>query len=272
MAYFTQEQIDKAKEIDVLSYLQNKNPDELVYESRGTYHTRTHDSLKISNGKWYWFSRGIGGITALEYLIQVEEYSFTEAVEHLINQKGIEKKYIPKIQLTEKEKIKKLVLPNKSKYNDRVITYLTDRGISKTIVEECINKGYIYQTYPHNNVVFVGFDEENNPRYAGVRGTNASRYMCDAYGSDKAFSFKLKAVIPNNEVHIFESAIDLLSYATIKEMKNEKWDEENLLSLAGVYQTSKDVIGSKVAKTITTYLKNNQNIDTIIVHFDNDNA
>ena len=106
MAYFTQEQIDKAKEIDVLSYLQNKNPDELVYESRGTYHTRTHDSLKISNGKWYWFSRGIGGITALEYLIQVEEYSFTEAVEHLINQKGIEKKYIPKIQLTEKEKIK----------------------------------------------------------------------------------------------------------------------------------------------------------------------
>ena len=36
MAYFTQEQIDKAKEIDVLSYLQNKNPDELVYESRGT--------------------------------------------------------------------------------------------------------------------------------------------------------------------------------------------------------------------------------------------
>lgn len=64
-------------------------------------------------------------------------------------------------------------------------------------------------------------NEENNPRYAGVRGTNASRYMCDAYGSDKAFSFKLKAVIPNNEVHIFESAIDLLSYATIKEMKNE---------------------------------------------------
>lgn len=118
----------------------------------------------------------------------------------------------------------------------------------------------------------MGFDEENNPRYAGVRGTNASRYMCDAYGSDKAFSFKLKSIIPNNEVHIFESAIDLLSYATIKEMKNEKWDEENLLSFAGVYQTSKDVIGSKVPKTITTYLKNNQNIDTIIVHFDNDNA
>lgn len=270
MAYFTQEQIDKAKEIDVLSYLQNKNPDELVYESRGTYHTRTHDSLKISNGKWYWFSRGIGGITALEYLIQVEEYSFTEAVEHLINQKGIEKKYIPKIQLTEKEKIKKLVLPNKSKYNDRVITYLTDRGISKTIVEECINKGYIYQTYPHNNVVFVGFDEENNPRYAGVRGTNASRYMCDAYGSDKAFSFKLKAVIPNNEVHIFESAIDLLSYATLLKMKNIDWHKENMISLGGVNNPSKINENNKIPIAIKEFLEKNPNINEIHLHLDND--
>ena len=272
MAYFTQEQINKAKEIDLLSYLQNCNPDELIYEARGTYHTQTHDSLKISNGKWYWFSRGIGGVNALEYLIQVEEYSFTEAVEHLIKQKGIEKRYIPTKKLTEKEKIDKLVLPQKSKYNDRVIAYLTNRGISKSIIDECINKGYIYQTCSHSNVVFVGYDEKNNPRYAGVRGTNASRFMCDTYGSDKTFSFKLKSITPNNTVHIFESAIDLLSYATIKEMNNEKWYEENLLSLAGVYQTSKDIMNSKVPKTITNFLKNNTNIDTIIVHFDNDNA
>lgn len=272
MAYFTEEQINKAKQIDLLSYLQNYNPDELVYEARETYHTRTHDSLKISNGKWYWFSRGIGGINALEYLIQVEEMKFFDAVEHLIKQKGIEKRNQPKRELTEKEKIDRLVLPQKSMYNDRIITYLTDRGISKNIIDECINKGYIYQTYPHNNVVFLGFDEENNPRYAGVRGTNASRFMCDAYGSDKTFSFKLKSIIPNNTVHIFESAIDLLSYATLKEMKNEVWYEENLLSLAGVYQTSKDVIGSKVPKTITNFLKNNNNIDTIVVHFDNDEA
>ena len=76
MAYFTKEQIEQAKRLDLLSYLQNYNPEELVYESRNSYTTRTHDSLKISNGMWYWFSRGIGGKSALEYLIQVEEYSF----------------------------------------------------------------------------------------------------------------------------------------------------------------------------------------------------
>ena len=272
MAYFTPEQISRAKEIDLLTYLQNYNPDELVYESRNTYHTRTHDSLKINNGMWYWFSRNIGGKNALEYLIQVEEYKFTDAVSHLLNQKGLEKRYIPKQILTEKEKIDRLDLPKKASNNYKIMSYLQSRGISKNIIDECINKGYIYQEYPKNNVVFVGFDEENNPRYAGVRGTNSSRYMHDAYGSDKAYSFKLKSVVKNNSVHLFESAIDLLSYATFKELKNEKWDEENLLSLAGIYSPGKDILNSKVPKTVSTFLKNNSNVDTIYIHFDNDTA
>ena len=272
MAYFTPEQISRAKEIDLLTYLQNYNPDELVYESRNTYHTRTHDSLKINNGMWYWFSRNIGGKNALEYLIQVEEYKFTDAVSHLLNQKGLEKRYIPKQILTEKEKIDRLDLPKKASNNYKVMSYLQSRGISKNIIDECINKGYIYQEYPKNNVVFVGFDEDNNPRYAGVRGTNSSRYMHDAYGSDKAYSFKLKSVVKNNSVHLFESAIDLLSYATFKELKNEKWDEENLLSLAGIYSPGKDILNSKVPKTVSTFLKNNSNVDTIYLHFDNDTA
>ena len=92
MAYFTQDQIDRAKSIDLLTYLKNNNPDELVFDSRNSYKTRTHDSLKISNGMWFWFSRGIGGKSALDYLINVEGYSFTEAVSHLINQRGLEKK------------------------------------------------------------------------------------------------------------------------------------------------------------------------------------
>lgn len=272
MAYFTQEQIARAKEIDLLTYLQNYNPEELVYDSKNTFHTRTHDSLKINNGMWYWFSRGVGGKTALDYLIQVEEFSFTDAVSHLINQKGLEKRYTTKQKLTEKEKIDRLDLPKKSLYNDKVIFYLQSRGISKNIIDECINKGLIYQEYPKNNVVFVGFDENNIPRYAGVRGTNSSRFMHDAYGSDKAYSFKLKAILPNNTVHLFESAIDLLSYATLKELNNEQWDEENLLSLAGIYSPGKDILNSKVPDTLTTFLKNNSNVDTIIIHFDNDEA
>jgi hypothetical protein len=70
--------------MDLLTYLQNYEPQELIHVSGGTYCTREHDSLKISNGKWNWFSRGIGGKTALDYLIKVKDYSFLEAVETIL--------------------------------------------------------------------------------------------------------------------------------------------------------------------------------------------
>ena len=272
MPYFTKEEIADAKKIDLLSYLQIYNPDELVYDSKNTYTTKTHDSLKINNGMWYWFSRGKGGKTALEYLIQVEGYSFTDAVSYLLNKLGKGKIVFEKQELTEKEKIKKLILPKKSPKNDKVIFYLKNRGISKSIIDECINKGFIYQDYPNNNVVFVGYDENNIPRYAGVRGTNKSRYMHDAHGSDKTYSFKLQSIIEKSSLHIFESAIDLLSYATLLELNDKQWDEENLISLAGIYQPSKDILNSKIPKTISNYLRNNKNISTIYLHFDNDEA
>ena len=81
MGYVTREMIDRAKEMDLLTYLQTYEPQELVHFGGSTYCTREHDSLKISNGKWCWFSRGIGGRTALDYLIKVKEIPFTEAVD-----------------------------------------------------------------------------------------------------------------------------------------------------------------------------------------------
>ena len=83
MGYVTREMIDRAKEMDLLTYLQTYEPQELVHFGGSTYCTREHDSLKISNGKWCWFSRGIGGRTALDYLIKVKEIPFTEAVERI---------------------------------------------------------------------------------------------------------------------------------------------------------------------------------------------
>ena len=83
MAYVTPEQVAQAKEMDLLTYLQLYEPDNLVRFGGNTYCTREHDSLKISNGKWNWFSRGIGGRTALDYLIKVRDYTFPQAVELL---------------------------------------------------------------------------------------------------------------------------------------------------------------------------------------------
>ena len=65
--------------MDLLTYLRCCEPEELVSAGGNTYATRSHDSLKISNGKWYWWSRGVGGSNALDYLTTVRELPLPEA-------------------------------------------------------------------------------------------------------------------------------------------------------------------------------------------------
>ena len=67
--------LERVRQIDLLSYLREFEPSNLV-KVKGTsnvYCTAEHDSLKISNGKWYWWSRGFGGYSALDYLIKVKK-------------------------------------------------------------------------------------------------------------------------------------------------------------------------------------------------------
>ena len=74
MPYLSKEQIAAAREMDLMTYLRRFEPQELVHIGGDTYATRTHDSLKISNGKWCWWSRNIGGTNALDYLTRVIGY------------------------------------------------------------------------------------------------------------------------------------------------------------------------------------------------------
>ena len=85
MAYYSQSAISRAKQMDLLTYLQNYEPNELVRISSNTYTTKTHDSLKISNGMWMWWSRGIGGRSAVDYLMRVRDMTFIEAISQIAN-------------------------------------------------------------------------------------------------------------------------------------------------------------------------------------------
>ena len=89
MPYYDSETIERARQVDLLTYLQTCEPQELVHVSGNVYCTKTHDSLRISNGKWCWFSRGIGGYSALDYLIKVNGYSFMDAMETITGRAAI---------------------------------------------------------------------------------------------------------------------------------------------------------------------------------------
>jgi hypothetical protein len=61
MPYVTPDQIERVKQMNLLTYLQYYEPQELVRFSGNVYITHTNDSLKITNGKWCWWSHNIGG-------------------------------------------------------------------------------------------------------------------------------------------------------------------------------------------------------------------
>ncbi len=254
--------------MDALTYLQNYEPDELVSVGNGTYTTKTHDSMRISNGLWNWFSRGIGGKTAVDYLINVEGYSFKDAVQIIIDKTRIQRPFIYKNK--EKKKENKLVLPVKNDNYHKAKAYLMSRGISKEIIEEFIQNGLIYEEKNYHNVVFVGYDKNKNARYAFCRATNDTRFMRDAKGSDKNYTFRLDSTNKSNRVHLFESSIDLLSYATLMNMKRLDYHNENMLSLAGVFKPSENVENIKLPSTIKKYLEENPSITEIHLHLDND--
>ena len=163
------EEIEKARSVDLLSYLQACDPAELVYVSGSTYCTRSHDSLKISNGAWMWFSQGIGGWSALDYLIKVKNYGFIEAV-RAIN--GQEVRCDAPVFSCPKKEERKLLLPQKNSDERKITAYLLGRCIDREIIDYCVKKGYIYESLPYHNVIFMGYDSENIPRYASYRRYN----------------------------------------------------------------------------------------------------
>ena len=142
MSYIPKDQIAAAREMDLLTYLRRFEPEELVHIGGDTYATRTHDSLKISNGKWCWWSRGIGGTTALDYLTMVEGVSFLDAVQRILGEPlHVPPKSEPIAPLPKTE----FALPPKHADNRRVFAYLQSRGIDAEIINHCIKHGQLYE-------------------------------------------------------------------------------------------------------------------------------
>ena len=268
MPYIAPEVITEAKRMDLLTYLREFEPGELVKFSRNTYTTKTYDSLKISNGKWMWWSRGIGGKSALDYLIKVRGMDFVEAVRTIMGNGSVS---YPTYENSNSYEQQPLLLPERSSTSNVVVEYLFGRGIDYEIINECLDKELIIESLPYHNVVFIGYDENKEPKYATYRATNQSRIMGDCTGSKKQYSFRLTAE-NTGEVHLFECAIDLLSYATLLKLDGKDWRQFNLVSLAGVYSPKQKIEDSKVPITLSRLLEKDKAIRRIVLHLDNDVA
>ncbi len=268
MTKISREALEKAREMDLLTYLFMYEPEELIKISADNYTTREHRSLKISNGKWMWWSHGFGGRSALDFLIKVRDIPFREAVTIIIEPREYKTPsfYVPKATKTDK----KLQLPERNLTDNRVISYLRSRGIDTELIKACINNGMLYEDIFHE-CVFVGFDEKDKPRYASTRATNGkSDDKREASGSDKRYSFRI--MHPSDTLHVFEGAIDLLSYMTITKMIDGKWTRETMVSLGGVAASKCNNDTLKVPIALQSAIENMKDLKRIVLHLDRDDA
>ena len=261
--YVTPKDIERARQTDLLSFLREKDPSQLVHVAGQTYCTLEHDSLKINNGKWYWHSRGFGGASALDYLIKVKGYPLPRAVELILGKGSLR---APAASLKIRPDKGNLILPEKEINSRRVTRYLNQRGIHPTIISYCLENNALYESKKYHNAVFVGFDKDGIPRYAMLRGIY-SAYKAEVSGSNKRYSFRIAAEDNGRDLHVFESAIDLMSYASMKRYRGQDWKQDALLSLAGVFQVKRKGV---LPVALEGFLEEHPETKTIHLHLDND--
>ena len=268
--YIKPQLLEKAKSIDLVTYFRTYMPSELVRASTNEYTTKSHDSLRMSNGLWNWCSRGFGGKNAIDFIMKTKNMRFIDAANLLLDQMNLKQPIV--IDKTIKSKEKHIIIPEKNSASNNVFLYLKSRGIDEEIIKKCIEKNLIYEEKHYHNAVFVGYDELGNIRYAGCRSTNEKVFKADATGSDKSYSFRLESTTKTDTIYIFEGAIDALSYATLFKIYGQNYEEKTLISLAGVYQPASNISQSKVPIAIQKYLEKHPETRRIYLCLDNDEA
>jgi hypothetical protein len=170
-----------------------------------------------------------------------------------------------------KEPPKPFVLPKPDAGIAEVERYLTGRGISRELIRSCAGSRMLYQTRNkgYANAVFVGFDEGNVPRYATVRGCRGD-FKGDVAGSNKRYSFALGSGSSN--LHLFESAVDALSFATLFGIQAPDSFDGCLLSLSGVFRPRRNISESALPPALAQYLKDHPETRSVHLHLDNDPA
>jgi len=281
MARVTDEQIQEARNISLLEYFQTTDPGSLRHVGGGRYVHKEHDSFVISNGKdnrWYWNSKGVGGISSLDYLMRIEGMGFIDAVQSLTGGGSMPVSRVaqqpPSIPAKPPEPPKPFTLPRPAENNDNMIAYLHKRGISESTARKYINQGLLYQS-ANNSCVFVGRDtgDGNKPKYAAERSITGDGKK-DAAGSDKAFSFCLPPdKTGSNTVAVFESPIDALSHHEIMMIARAERDPSQMITnLLADFDGFRLSLAGTASAALNGFLERNPDIQNIYLCLDNDIA
>jgi len=250
--------VEQARNADIIVFLEKYHGFTFAHRG-GAYRCRQHPSLAVDSDRlsFYWHSKSVGGFGALDYLVKVENMPFREAVEVITGT------IPPTAPPRHETPPKTLILPEKAGISLRLYDYLCiKRGIDNEVVNTLIQREKLYEDR-RGNVVFIGHDADGTARFASLRGTYGD-FRGDCSGSDKRYGFGVAASAPSERLYLFESAIDLMSHASLVNANTGDtgaWKRHSRLSLAGTSDAA-----------LPFFLKQHPAVRELVFCLDNDTA
>ncbi|WP_209443605.1 DUF3991 and TOPRIM domain-containing protein [Paenibacillus camerounensis] len=253
--YFSKEQIELANRVNLIEFA---NSHGYILENGGhrALHAKQSGGLYFfrEGNKYYHFSTDTHG-GPIDFVMQFWNMNFKEAVSYLLENKLPEYNSLSHVV---KER-GKLALPDKAPNFRRVEWYLIHiRGIDLQIVTFLMHEKKLYQQNKTGNCVFVGYDENQNPRYCSLRGCSPERpFKQDREYSDKSYPFHIAGT--SQLIYVCESPIDAMSHATLVKLAGRDWRDDHRISL-----------GCLSDQALERFLNQYPDINEIIFCLDND--
>lgn len=267
----TEKAVEDAKNVSIKELMESSG-NVLNKEGHNYYSLADHDSFKIhaKDNKWYWNSRGRGGVGAITLLRDEELFNrnFRDAVIELNTEEAQRLQGDFGKNALNKEPREPYQFPTDTMISntDKVKQYLVEeRKLNENIVNTLINKGLIRQDQ-RNNVVYpwakdseiVGHnlegtyksEEKNRFKQVNSLGDNA-----------EGFSFQTGQGEVKNHFY-FESEVDAMSYVSL----NGLTDHSKYIAMRGVNNEE------RLIKELVDHVKKYDRTPNIVYAVDNDTA
>jgi len=257
---FTDEQKILANSVDLEEFLimRGEKLERVGREHKLIYYDSSgkHDSITIRGSKWFDHKNQVGG-GAIKFMQEFYGMDFQTAVQELLGRSISPLSNSPPKADTEEQKTRDFILPEPNSDMHRVYAYLIkQRFISTDIITYFAKQHTLYEDKNHHNAVFVGLNENGEPKQAHKRSTNSigSTFRITCSGSDTHYSFAHFG--EDERLYVFEAPIDMLSFLTL--YPND-WQKHSYIAMNGVYENA-----------VLTALKNHSNLSEVILCVDND--
>ncbi len=255
---FTDDDKLRVSSIDLVQYLQSRGErlERVGREFKLIYYDSSgkHDSITVSGNRWFDHKNRCGG-GAVKLLREHFGLSYQEAMLELLGGRTSTLEHQPPKPIEQSKKEFKFPVANENMR--RVFAYLAkQRFISPSVISHFAKAHKIYEDKEHHNAVFVGTDENGEPKQASLRSTITfgNAFRITAEGSDTKYSFSHFG--SDGKLFVFEAPIDMLSYITLNP---QDWQEHSYIAMNGVYENA-----------VLTALKCHSNLDEIYLCTDND--